>query len=108
MIEGLKVTIPAADLRALCVKAADHHRDRAATYAGQIDNLRSAQVEGMNYTNGNPIESLTARHEQHVAEEAELRFVARYLKDGEDYLLDRADLATLGIVRTDGMHRLRW
>jgi hypothetical protein len=30
MIEGLKVTVEAAELRGLCIKQADFHRKRAA------------------------------------------------------------------------------
>ncbi|MFZ4580732.1 MAG: hypothetical protein ACOYOB_20295 [Myxococcota bacterium] len=99
MIEGLKVTVPTADLRALCVRRADHHRARAATYAEQVRNLTAAEVEGMDYTGGDPIRALKEKQIEHDELEQELRFVAGYLKEGEEYLLDDDALRKLGIVK---------
>lgn len=98
MIEGLKICIPANDLRELLLVSATMHAERAATYRTQVDNLKQAQVEGMNYTNGNPIETLTERMEEHEDAEAEMQFLARYLRAGEEYLLDRDEIAELGVA----------
>jgi hypothetical protein len=104
MIEGLKVSIPTDDLRALCLQRADHHRDRAVTYAEQVRNLTAAEVEEMDYTNGDPIRALRDKQAEHEDQERELRFTARYLKDNEEYLLDDAALRQLGVVKGRG----RW
>ncbi len=98
MIEGLKVTIPAEDLRELCLSAARYHAERAAAYRLQVDSLKLAQVEPMNYTNGNPIETLTERLDEHEDAETEMNFLAKYLRAGEDYLLDRSEVAELGFA----------
>ncbi len=108
MIEGLKVCIPTAELRELCIANAEFHRERTAKYEAQINNLKAAQVEGMKYTNGDPIESLTERKDEHEAGEIEMRFIAKYLKEGEEYLLDRDELLSLGMVGDKGGRRRRW
>ncbi len=96
MIEGLKVCIPAADLRILCLSAVNYHADRVTAYRAQIESLKLAQVEGMNHSGGNPVESLTERMEEHEDAEAEMAFLAKYVRDGEEYLLDRSEVAELG------------
>ncbi len=110
MIEGLKICIPTADLRELCLAAADYHAERAATYAQQIENLKGASIEPMNYTGGNPVEALSDGYNQHQNEEVELRFFAKYLKEGEEYLLSREELASLGLSSGSPRsgHRRRW
>jgi len=109
MIEGLKVCIPAQDLRALCQTAADHHAERAATYAQQIDSLKTAAVEGLHLTGGDPVEALTERRDDHVKDEVELRFLAKYIKEGEEYLLNREELASLKLLGgTSHSFRRRW
>lgn len=109
MIEGLKICIPSDDLRSLCLSAAEYHAERMATYAQQIDNLKNAAVEGMNYTGGNPLEALTERHAEHEAEQLEMRFLAKYLKEGEEYLISREELAELGLVSSGWRgRRRRW
>lgn len=50
IIEGLKITISGVELAGLCVKQADHHRERVAAYAAQLELLDKNQIEGMNYT----------------------------------------------------------
>lgn len=96
MIEGLKICIPANDLRELLQASAAYHAERVATYRKQVENLKQAQVEGMNYTNGNPVETLTERMDEHEDAEAEMTFLAKYVRDGEEYLLDREEVAELG------------
>jgi hypothetical protein len=104
MIEGLKICIPANDLRDLLLASAAYHSERVAAYRTQVDNLKQAQVEGMNYTNGNPVETLTERMDEHEDAEAEMTFLAKYLREGEEYLLDREEVAELG---TAGKRRSR-
>lgn len=96
MIEGLKICIPANDLRDLLLASAAYHADRVATYRTQVENLKQAQIEGMNYTNGNPVETLTERMDEHEDAETEMTFLAKYVREGEEYLLDREEVAELG------------
>ena len=95
MIEGLKLCIPAQDLRELLLAAAAHHNERATAYRTQVENLKQAQIEGMNYSNGNPVETLTERMDEHEDAEAEMTFLAKYVREGEEYLLDRSEVAEL-------------
>ncbi len=62
----------------------------------------------MNYANGNSIESLTERKDEHEVGEMEMRFIAKYLNEGEEYLLDRDELLSLGMVGDKGGRRRRW
>ena len=98
MIEGLKVCLPAKDLRDLCLAAARYHAERATAYRAQVDSLKAAHVEGMDDTNGNPIETLTERMEAHEEAETEMAFLAQYVREGEEYLLDRSEVAELGVA----------
>jgi hypothetical protein len=100
MIEGLKVTIKGDELISLCRSRASHHRERAAKYAEQVKSMESDQIEGMNYTNGNPIQSLKDRQVTHNSEADELDFIAAHLVTIESYLLGRDDLAKLGITKS--------
>ncbi len=95
MIEGLKICLPAQDLRELLLAAAAYHAERVAAYRTQTESLKAAQIEGMNYTNGNPVETLNERLEEHEDSEAEMKFLAKYVREGEEYLLSRREIAEL-------------
>jgi hypothetical protein len=99
MIEGLKVTVNANELRELCMAQASFHRDRATTYAENLKNLEDAEIEGMQYSGGDPKKALRDKQTQHENSANELRFIADHLKAGEEYLLDQAALVKLGIAR---------
>lgn len=99
MIEGLKVTVKGAELRELCLKRSEHHRQRAKVYADQKASMDAAEIEGMNYSNGDPKRVLQDRLEQHENEASELQFMADHLNLSEDYLLGREDLHKLGICK---------
>ncbi len=103
MIEGLKVTIVGTELRDLCAKRADHHRERSKAYAEQIVSMERNKVEGMNYSGGDPMQALTDKKSQHDGEAGELDFIAEHLQATEQYLLGRDDLHKLGIA-----NRGRW
>lgn len=100
MIEGIKVTIDGNELKELCESRAAHHRERAATYEQQASNMKEAQIEGMNYTNGNPINTLEDKQHRHANEADELKFIADHVALEETYLLDTNDLNKLGITRS--------
>lgn len=99
MIEGLKVTVAAAELRDLCLKQAEFHDARRATYAENVKNLVDAEIEGMNYSGGDPKKALRDKESQHANSADELRFIAGHLDLSESYLLDDAALRKLGITK---------
>jgi hypothetical protein len=100
MIEGLKVTVPGPELVAMCLRHAEFHESRVAFYLGQKEALPEIDEETPDFSNVSkkPREMMSERIKTHKAEAQELRFYAKYLKAGEDYLLDRSDLSRLGIV----------
>lgn len=99
MIEGLKVTIGGTDLRELCRKRAEHHRQRAKVYADQKASLEENEIGAMTYSGGDPKRALQDKQAQHEAEAGELDFIADHLVVGEQYLLDASALSKLGIAR---------
>lgn len=98
MIEGLKVTIQGHELVELCQKRADYHHERAAAYESEIASLKANRIEGMQYTNGDPINSMTEQKKMHEHEAGEMNFIAQHVNMQEDYLLGREDLFKLGIA----------
>lgn len=100
MIEGLKVTVSGTELRELCMKRAAHHRERAKVYEGQRISMEQNEIEGMNYSNGDPKRVLKDKWTEHESEAAELEFIAEHLVPVESYLLDAPALAKLGIARS--------
>ena len=101
MIQGLKVTVKASELRALCQKQAALHEDRAAFYKEKAKALEGMQSNGPNYgtTGQDPRQQMLAKQTEHQNAFHELEFVAEHLTVGEEYLLDSADLRRLGIIR---------
>ena len=100
MIEGLKVTIVGTELKELCAKRADHHRNRAKVYAGQKASMEENEIGEMSYSNGDPKRVLKDKQEQHESECGELDFIAAHLVPTEEYLLDGAALCKLGIAKS--------
>jgi hypothetical protein len=100
MIEGIKVTVKGEELRSLCRIRAEHHYDRSRAYTTQIDSMLANRIEGMAYTNGDPIKALQDRQSTHDNEAAELLFIADHLESAEKYLLNSADLQKLGITKS--------
>jgi len=100
MIEGLKIAVDSAELVTLCADRVKYHKQRAEVYVQQIESMKSNQVEGMNYTNGNPINSLEDRRSSHENEAAEMQFIANHIKPSETYILSQQDLVKLGITKS--------
>ena len=100
MIEGLKVTVLGTELKQLCLQRAAHHSQRAASYENQIKSLEEAKVGNMKYSGGDPVKTLKDKQFEHLAGVAELSFIADHLRLEEWYLLDRQDLAKLGISKS--------
>ena len=97
MIEGLIVTVTGKELVELCLKRAEHHDKRAKVYADQKASMTANEIEGMNYSNGDPKKILQDRIDQHQEDAAELAFIADHLEPSETYRLKREDLQKLGI-----------
>lgn len=100
MIEGLKVTVNGAELVLLCKDRALFHLGRAEKYQLQIMSMKQNAIEGMNYTNGDPVKALEDKRFGHEAEASELQFIADHLDICETYLLGRDDLVKLGITKS--------
>lgn len=99
-IEGLKVTVAGPELRDLCNKQAIYHTERAAAYAEQYKNLESAQIEGMQYSNGDPKKALADKRAEHENKARELAFISDHVKLDAEYLLDRSALGEIGVIRS--------
>ena len=100
MIEGLKVTVNAEELRGLCVARAKHHRERARAYGEQVASFDAAQLETRSqYTGKNPREALRDKQREHLDDASELDFIGAHLKADEEYRLEREDLRKLGIAK---------
>lgn len=100
MIEGLKVTVNGAELVLLCKDRALFHLGRAEKYQLQIMSMKQNAIEGMNYTNGDPVKALQDKCSCHESEALELQFIAEHLIPTEQYLLGRDDLVKLGITKS--------
>ena len=98
-IEGLKVIVAGPELRDLCNKQATFHHERASAYAKQHSNLQDAQIEAMQYSNGDPKKALADKQAEHENKARELTFIAEHIKQDAEYLLDRSALAEVGVIR---------
>ena len=61
--------------------------------------MEKNEIEGMNYSGGDPKRSLKSKLEEHESEAGEMDFIAAHLNLTEQYLLDSMALARLGITR---------
>ncbi len=100
MILGLKVTIGGEELCQLCQKQADHHRARVQVYEQQIASAEANDIEGMEYTGGDPKKAFKDRQQVHQNAAMEMDFIGDHIDKSESYLLDRSDLEKLGVVKS--------
>lgn len=98
MIEGLKVTIAGDELRTLCYERADRCQSQADKADDQAGSIERDALGATGYTNGDPVRALRDLKERYAAEAKELRFIGDHIDIDEEYYLQRADLAYLGIV----------
>ena len=104
MIEGLKVTVKGTELRELCIKQADFHRERAGFYAEKVQALAGIPSNAAHgYSGQDPKQQIQAKLDEHQNATRELVFISDHLVTGEDYLLAATDLQRLGIVRRHSM-----
>lgn len=98
IIEGIKITINGTELQELCQNQATHHFERATVYAEQLLAMKANEIEGMEYSGGDPTKAISDRRDKHKAEAQELKFIADHINPAATYILDTRDLAKLGIV----------
>jgi hypothetical protein len=101
MIEGLKATVQGDELRQLCIKQADFHRQRSAFYETKEQALEGVSSQGSVGYSGHrdPRDQMQQKKLEHDNSARTLVFISDHLKPGEEYQLDFNDLATIGIVR---------
>ena len=99
MIEGLKVTIATDELVELCLKQADHHRERAQAYGEQFRNLKDVSAEYSRLSHGDARTQMHEKQQEHDGKERELRFIAAHVKADEEYLLGEGDLRQIDVLR---------
>ena len=99
MIEGLKVTVPGPELRDLCMKQAEFHRERAGFYSTKAQALEGVPSNGPHYSGQDPRQQMQSKLAEHENATRELEFIAAHLIDSENYLLAAQDLQRIGIVR---------
>lgn len=100
MIEGLKVTIKGDELRSLCVTRSNHHTNREAFYVQKQKDLAGINLHDGRSSGRDPADDLKNKAEGHNSSAAELQFIADHIVLDETYILDRADLAKLGIGKS--------
>ena len=94
------MTIPGAELRGLCEERAAHHAERVVVYQQQVDSMKDAKIEAMQYSGGDPVKALQDKRDGHQTQADEMTFIAAHVDVSESYLLDRSDLERIGVVRT--------
>lgn len=103
IIEGLLVTVPGQELKALAWKRATYHRDRAVTYRNQAQALADAGIDAPAFaTSGNldPKVGSINKAKEHEQQGDEMDFIAYHIDVTAVYQLDRSDLERLGIVKS--------
>jgi hypothetical protein len=98
MIEGLKVKVKGLELMDICRKRALELRAKAEAVERQVDAIAEVGIEATG--SSDPKRALADRRRNLEADASELDFTAAHLDAAEDYLLDRSDLARIGIWRS--------
>ncbi len=100
IIDGIICTVSGAELKELCRKRSEYHKNRAEYYLKQFQAIpeedRSAPSGASNVKT--PAQSMQDRFKTHDSESAELSFTAEHIKLDAEYRLDRQDLVRLGIA----------
>lgn len=95
MIEGIKIDMQYADLKAHVEARAEFHRTKAAWYRSNVENLRSGGVEPAFNVSNDPASSLKRSEESHEQKCAYFQIISKYLIEGETYRLSESDLVRL-------------
>lgn len=94
MIDGIKIDMQSAELKAHVDARADFHRVKAKWYREHAEGLRQGHAEAPNLSN-DPVSSLERSRESHEQKCAYFEVISKYLIAGETYRLSETDLARL-------------
>lgn len=97
MIEGLKFSMPAHELRDHLDGRITHHRERAIWYRERGAELEKGGVVAANMTGGDPVGSLRSKEKQHENAVKLFTFMRAHVIE-DDYQLGDADLQRLEIL----------
>ena len=92
MIEGLKIKVNSAELKAQIESRATYHSERAKWYERQIGNLRAGGVMPGELTS-DPVSRLERSAKEHQEKAALFFFMAEHIIPNEEYILDEGDLS---------------
>jgi hypothetical protein len=107
MIEGLRVTVPGTEVKALLEERAKYHSQRSSDYrrtwetlSAAMGSLQEEDMPKMSSMNNDPVAQAKAGIERHTAKEKENTFMAKFVKTEEDFLLGTEDLHRLGVIES--------
>lgn len=104
MIEGLKVTVPGAEVKRLLEKKAEHHRLRASEYQAVVDRYAAAGItsddDNKLSSQRDPVSEARSGVKRHQERERENLFLARWVNTQQAFLLDTTDLNRLGVLES--------
>lgn len=98
MIEGLKFQMPSDELRSHLVVRIEHHKARKDFYEQKAGELEKGNVEGMNYTNGDPVRNLRDKAAEHEQKIKLFKFMHDHVAPDETYQLADNDLQRIEIL----------
>lgn len=96
MIEGIRIELSAAELRAHIVTRRDFHKTKADWYQARMGALKAGSEENSGMSN-DPITGLRRSFEEHASKVAFFALMAEHLID-DTYRLSQGDLGTLEFV----------
>ena len=98
MIEGMKLDFTTKQLENHLLSRISHHEERTKFYCNQVTALRAGNAESQQYTNGDPIRSLSDSMRKHQNRQELFEVMLRHLVPDEVYRLDEDDLLKLEIM----------
>ena len=97
MIEGIKIDVPTADLRAHLEERAEHHRSKSEAYLAQADATEKL-MDGVQGQTNDPRAGLRSSARDHAQKAALFAFTAKYLVADETYRLSEQDLMRIEVI----------
>lgn len=97
MIEGLKFSMPAQELREHLAGRIEHHQERETWYRDKSEELVRGGVVAANMTGGDPVGALRSKEKQHANAVRLFTFMRDHVIN-DDYQLADADLQRLEIL----------
>lgn len=97
MIEGIRIDVPAEELKEHILDRAKDHTDKAISYQRKVKVLEEADL-ARTHTSLDPIGDLDRKVKEHQDKAAYFLFMAEHLVMDETYRLDQSELARLEIA----------